>query len=133
MLQSLAFLAAFALSASPPAAPAKPGAASAPAATPAAPVEHPKVMLHTSMGDITIELFPEKAPKTVDNFLQYTRDKFYNGTVFHRVIDGFMIQGGGFTQDLKPKATRPSIPNEAKNGLSNLTGTVAMARTSDPN
>ena len=130
MLQTLVFLAATALSATPPSAPAKPAATPAPAAAPA---EHPKVLVKTSQGDITLELFPEKAPKTVDNFLQYTRDKFYNGTVFHRVIDGFMIQGGGFTQDLKPKPTRPAIPNEAKNGLSNVTGTVAMARTSDPN
>jgi len=133
MLTSLVFLAATALSANPPAAPAKPATTPAPAAAPAAPVEHPKVMLKTSMGDITIELFPEKAPKSVENFLQYTRDKYYNGTVFHRVIDGFMVQGGGFTQELKPKPTRPAIPNEAKNGLSNLTGTVAMARTNDPN
>ena len=136
MLHSLVLLAATALSASPPAAPAKTAATPAPAsaaAQPAEPAVHPKVMLHTSMGDITIELFPEKAPKTVDNFLKYTNDKFYNGTVFHRVIDNFMVQGGGFAADLKPKATRPPIPNEAKNGLSNLNGTVAMARTSDPN
>lgn len=93
---------------------------------------HPQVVLHTSMGDITVELYPDKAPKSVENFLQYTKDGFYNGTVFHRVINGFMIQGGGFTKDLTQKRTRPAIQNEANNGLSNLKGTVAMARTNDP-
>ncbi|UXI70718.1 peptidylprolyl isomerase [Tahibacter amnicola] len=88
--------------------------------------------MHTSMGDITIELFPDKAPKSVENFLQYTKEGFYNGTIFHRVINGFMVQGGGFTKDLTQKRTRPPIHNEANNGLSNLRGTVAMARTGDP-
>ncbi|HSX61190.1 MAG TPA: peptidylprolyl isomerase [Tahibacter sp.] len=89
-------------------------------------------MLHTSMGDITIELYPDKAPKSVENFQQYVKDGFYNGTVFHRVINGFMVQGGGFTKDLTQKRTRPAIQNEANNGLSNVKGTVAMARTNDP-
>ena len=93
----------------------------------------PRVKLTTSAGDIVIELAPDKAPKTVDNFLQYVKDKQYDGTVFHRVIDGFMIQGGGFTPDLKQKPTRAPIPLEARNGLKNTKYTVAMARTSDPN
>jgi peptidyl-prolyl cis-trans isomerase A (cyclophilin A) len=93
----------------------------------------PRVKLTTSAGDIVIELAPDKAPKTVDNFLQYVKDKQYDGTVFHRVIDGFMIQGGGFTPDMKQKPTRAPIPLEAKNGLKNDKYTVAMARTSDPN
>lgn len=93
----------------------------------------PRVKLTTSAGDIVIELAPDKAPKTGDNFLQYVKDKHYDGTVFHRVIDGFMIQGGGFTADLKQKPTRAPIPLEAKNGLKNTKYTVAMARTSDPN
>jgi len=140
MLRALLFASlsglAFGAAAQQPA--AKPAPAAAPAgaaqAIPlAAPVEHPHVTMRTNMGDITIELYPEKAPKTVENFLQYTKDKYYNGTTFHRVIDGFMIQGGGYTQDLKPRPTRAPIPNEANNGLSNLTGTVAMARTGDPN
>ena len=92
-----------------------------------------KVKLATSAGDITVELDREKAPKTVDNFLQYVRAGHYDGTIFHRVIDNFMIQGGGFTPDLKQKQTRASIANEAKNGLSNKRGTLAMARTPDPN
>ncbi len=93
---------------------------------------NPRVLMQTSMGDIVLELYPEKAPKTVANFLQYVDDKFYDNTIFHRVIDGFMIQGGGFTQSMKEKATRPPIVNEADNGLSNTIGTIAMARTSDP-
>jgi len=111
-----------------PAAAAKVAEAPADAAKPA----HPQVVLHTSMGDITVELYPDKAPKSVENFLQYVKDGFYNGTVFHRVINGFMIQGGGFTKDLTQKRTRPAIQNEANNGLSNLKGTVSMARTNDP-
>lgn len=92
-----------------------------------------KVLVKTSLGDMTIELYPDKAPKSVENFLAYVNSGFYDGTIFHRVIDNFMIQGGGFTRDLRQKPTRPAIPNEAKNGVSNLRGTVAMARTGDPN
>jgi peptidyl-prolyl cis-trans isomerase A (cyclophilin A)/peptidyl-prolyl cis-trans isomerase B (cyclophilin B) len=96
----------------------------------------PQVDLRTSAGTIRIELYPSKAPRTVENFLQYVKDGHYNGTVFHRVIDGFMIQGGGFEQSFKQKATRKPIANEAKAGvaagLKNDVGTLAMARTSDP-
>lgn len=92
-----------------------------------------QVRLDTSMGPITLELADKQAPKSVENFLAYVRDGFYNGTVFHRVIDGFMIQGGGFTPDFQQKPTRAPIPNEADNGLKNRRGTVAMARTGDPN
>ena len=92
-----------------------------------------KVLIKTNLGEMTVELYPDKAPKTVENFLAYVNGKFYDGTVFHRVIDNFMIQGGGFTPDLRQKATRPAIANEAKNGLSNTRGTLAMARTGDPN
>ena len=113
-------------------APAPAAAAEAPAAAPAKPAS-PHVLIKTSLGDITVELDAEKAPKSVENFLQYVKDGFYDGTIFHRVIDNFMIQGGGFTPDLRQKPTRPSIPNEAKNGLSNKRGTLAMARTPDPN
>ncbi len=98
-----------------------------------APAANPKVLLHTSMCDITLELYPDKAPKTVENFLQYVKDGFYDGTVFHRVINNFMVQGGGWTKDLQRKRTRAPVRNEANNGLSNLRGTVAMARTADPN
>lgn len=93
----------------------------------------PRVKLATSAGDIVVELAPDKAPKTVENFLQYVRDKHYDGTVFHRVIDGFMIQGGGFTPELKQKPTRAPVPLEASNGLKNDKYTIAMARTSSPN
>jgi peptidyl-prolyl cis-trans isomerase A (cyclophilin A) len=91
-----------------------------------------KVKLSTSMGDIVVQLDAQKAPKTVANFLQYAKAGHYNGTVFHRVIDGFMIQGGGMGADMHEKATRPPIPLEAGNGLSNLRGTIAMARTGMP-
>lgn len=94
--------------------------------------DNPKVKLATSMGDIVVELNPEKAPKTVENFLQYVNDKHYDGTIFHRVMNGFMIQGGGFTPDMKQKPTRAPIPLEAKNGLKNDTYTIAMARTGNP-
>ncbi len=87
------------------------------------------IVLKTSLGDIEIELFEQEAPVTAANFLQYVKDGFYNGTVFHRVIPGFMIQGGGFTADFVQKETRAPITNEATNGLSNRRGTVAMART----
>jgi peptidyl-prolyl cis-trans isomerase A (cyclophilin A) len=93
----------------------------------------PRVKLSTSAGDIVLELAPDKAPKTVENFLQYVKDKHYDGTVFHRVIDGFMVQGGGFTPDMQQKKTRAPVPLEANNGLKNDKYTVAMARTSDPN
>jgi peptidyl-prolyl cis-trans isomerase B (cyclophilin B) len=93
----------------------------------------PRVHLETTLGNIVVELNPSAAPKTVDNFLTYVKDGFYNGTIFHRVIKGFMIQGGGFTADLQQKNTRPPIQNEADNGLKNLRGTIAMARTPDPN
>ncbi len=92
-----------------------------------------KVLIKTSLGDITVELYPDKAPKSVENFLGYVKGGFYDGTVFHRVIEGFMIQGGGFTKDLRQKPTKAPIPIESKNGLSNLRGTVSMARTMDPN
>jgi cyclophilin family peptidyl-prolyl cis-trans isomerase len=92
----------------------------------------PQVELKTSQGTIVIELYPDKAPKSVENFLQYAKDGFYSGTVFHRVIDGFMIQGGGFTPDMKQKEVRSPITNEAKNGLKNEPGTLAMARTREP-
>lgn len=90
------------------------------------------VKLHTTMGDITLELDNEKAPKTVENFLQYVKDGFFDGTIFHRVIDGFMIQGGGFEPDMSQKTTRGMIENEAANGLKNDAYTVAMARTPNP-
>jgi len=106
-------------------------AAEAPAAADAA-VQAPRVALTTNLGRIVIELDPVKAPKSSENFQQYVRDGFYAGTVFHRVIDGFMVQGGGFTADLQLKPTRAAIPNEANNGLSNMRGTVAMARTNEP-
>jgi peptidyl-prolyl cis-trans isomerase A (cyclophilin A) len=93
---------------------------------------NPKVLLHTSEGDITVELFANKAPKSVDNFLQYVKDGFYDGTIFHRVIPKFMAQGGGWTKDLQHKRARAPIHNEANNGVSNMRGTIAMARTGDP-
>jgi peptidyl-prolyl cis-trans isomerase B (cyclophilin B) len=90
------------------------------------------ITLHTSAGDITLQLNDEKAPITAANFMKYVEDGFFDGTIFHRVIDGFMIQGGGFTEDMTQKTPGASIKNEANNGLSNRKGTVAMARTSDP-
>ncbi|MDP3253000.1 MAG: peptidylprolyl isomerase [Hydrogenophaga sp.] len=93
----------------------------------------PKVRVTTSMGEFVLELNPGKAPKTVENFLQYVNDKHYDGTVFHRVISNFMIQGGGFTPDMQQKPTKAPIPLEADNGLKNDRGTVAMARTNNPN
>lgn len=93
---------------------------------------NPLVKVETSQGDIVIELYADKAPKSVANFLQYVDDGFYNGTVFHRIIDGFMIQGGGFDQQYQQKTTRPAVENEADNGLINRRGTIAMARTGDP-
>ncbi|WP_218311449.1 peptidylprolyl isomerase [Alteromonas antoniana] len=90
------------------------------------------VTFKTNYGDFTLELFADKAPATVENFLGYVNDGFYDGTIFHRVIDGFMIQGGGFTEDMDQKATKAPIQNEANNGVSNEAGTIAMARTNDP-
>ena len=99
----------------------------------AAPAFAQKVKLATSMGDIVVELDAAKAPKSVDNFLQYVKAGHYDGTVFHRVIADFMIQGGGMTADLKEKSTRAPIGLESRNGLNNERGTLAMARTNDPN
>ena len=103
-----------------------------------APAAYPKVRLTTSMGDIVMELYPDKAPKTVDNFLQYVRDKHYDGTVFHRVISNFMVQGGGFDGSYRQKPTRAPVAHEGqaaieRGGPRNVIGTVAMARTNDPN
>ena len=113
----------------PPAPPAEePAASTAPAPT----GTNPMVEMRTSLGMMKIELYPDKAPKTAENFLQYAREGFYDGTVFHRVISGFMIQGGGFTPDMSEKETRAPIENEAGNGLKNVRGSIAMARTGDP-
>lgn len=97
-------------------------------AAPGAPV----VLMRTSLGDLGIELYPEEAPETVENFLRYVEDGFYDGTTFHRVVRGFVIQGGGFTPDMTEKQTREPISNEAQNGLRNQRGTLSMARTNDP-
>ena len=94
--------------------------------------QNPKVEMKTSRGTLQIELYADKAPKTVANFLQYVESGQYKGTIFHRVIDGFMIQGGGFDRDMREKKTRDPIQNEAANGLKNTTGTLAMARTPNP-
>lgn len=90
------------------------------------------VTLHTTMGDITLELFADKAPQTVENFLTYVKSGHYDGTVFHRVIDGFMVQGGGYARGMEEKPTNAPVKNEADNGISNEVGTVAMARTMEP-
>ena len=90
------------------------------------------VLVSTSMGDIKIALYEKEAPETVKNFLSYVNDKFYDGTIFHRVIGGFMIQGGGFTPEMQQKPTKEPVKNEAANGLKNEVGTIAMARTQDP-
>ncbi|MGA0290128.1 MAG: peptidylprolyl isomerase [Pseudohongiellaceae bacterium] len=90
------------------------------------------IIFNTNHGPISIELDSEKAPKSAENFLQYAKEGFYNGTIFHRVIDGFMIQGGGFEPGMSQKANHDPIDNEADNGLSNVTGTLAMARTAEP-
>jgi peptidyl-prolyl cis-trans isomerase A (cyclophilin A) len=99
---------------------------------------NPRVKFATTMGDIVVEVYPDKAPKTVDNFLTYVKAKHYDGTIFHRVINGFMIQGGGYTESYNERPTRPPIPHEGatlleKGGPKNAAGTIAMARTSDPN
>lgn len=100
--------------------------------TSTAAANNPKVLMKTTMGDITLELYQDKAPATVKNFLGYVDDKFYDGTIFHRVIKGFMIQGGGHTADMSKKPTKGPIKNEADNGLSNRRGTISMARMPDP-
>jgi peptidyl-prolyl cis-trans isomerase A (cyclophilin A) len=108
--------------------------ANAPAfAQKAAPAAHPIVLIKTTDGNIRVELYPEKAPKTVANFLDYIKSGQYNGTIFHRVIPGFMIQGGGYTTSYAEKPTRAPIPLESQSGLKNALGTISMARTSDPN
>lgn len=99
----------------------------------AATAANPRVEFKTSMGTLVIELYPDKAPVTVDNFLRYVKDGFYGGTVFHRAVPGFVVQGGGFDKDGQQKPTRPPIKNESANGLKNLRGTLSMARTTDPN
>jgi peptidyl-prolyl cis-trans isomerase A (cyclophilin A) len=106
-----------------------------PAATTAIPAaDDPTVVVHTSQGDITMQLFADKSPKSVANFLRYVHEGFYAGTVFHRVIPGYLIQGGLYTKDLQPRRTHSPVPSEAdNNGLSNLRGTVAVARGGDPN
>ncbi|MDR1946270.1 MAG: peptidylprolyl isomerase [Desulfovibrio sp.] len=95
-------------------------------------MDNPLVLLETTTGDILLELFPDKAPATTENFLRYVDDGFYRDTIFHRVLKGFMIQGGGLTLRLEEKQTRPPVVNEAANGLSNTRGSLAMARTADP-
>jgi len=94
--------------------------------------KNPVVRIETSLGTIRVELYPLQAPETVKNFLQYVDDRFYDGLIFHRIIKDFMIQGGGFEPGMKPRKTRPPIKNESANGLSNRRGTIAMARTADP-
>ncbi len=98
----------------------------------AAAADAPHVLLKTSMGEIVLELYPEKAPKSVENFLKYVKSDHYKGTIFHRVIDDFMIQGGGYDKDMTQKPTNAPIENEAKNGLKNEPYTLAMARTASP-
>lgn len=107
------------------------GAGSVPKSEPSNKKENPMVTIKTRMGDITLELYPDKAPITVENFLKYVDEKFYDGTIFHRVIKGFMVQRGGMTANMRKKQTHDSIKNEAENGLTNDRGTVAMARTPD--
>lgn len=135
MFRSLILCSTLVLAAQQP--PAAPAQAPVPVPSPEpAPKARPQVRLDTSYGPIVVELDPEAAPATVANFLQYVKDGFYKGTIFHRVIQGFMIQGGGLTADLVEKPTRPPVTNEApqsfKAGLKNVRGTLAMARTEDP-
>ena len=108
--------------------PAKPAPAPPPAPLEPAP-GNPVVVISTTMGDITVELFKDRAPVSVENFLSYVADGFYPGTIFHRVVRGFVVQGGGYTADMTEKPTRPPVQNEATNGLKNTRGTIAMART----
>lgn len=93
----------------------------------------PKVLFQTTLGEFVVEVYPDKAPKTVENFLRYVSTKQYDGTIFHRVISSFMVQGGGYNVKFEEKITRPSVPLEAQNGLKHELGTIAMARTNDPN
>jgi cyclophilin family peptidyl-prolyl cis-trans isomerase len=132
MLRSLIAVLALALAGPAVAEEAKPApkAEAKPAA--AKPAENPRVLIKTSMGDITVELFQKEAPVSTRNFLTYVDKKFYDGTIFHRVINGFMIQGGGFDKNLRQKGTLDPIENEATNGMKNKRGTLAMARTMDP-
>jgi cyclophilin family peptidyl-prolyl cis-trans isomerase len=135
VFRSLILCSTLALAAQQP--PASPVQAAAPAPTPEpAPKVHPRVRIDTSYGPIVVELDPQAAPATVANFLQYVKDGFYKGTIFHRVIQGFMIQGGGLTESLDEKPTRAAVTNEApqafKAGLKNVRGTLAMARTDNP-
>ena len=130
MKHSFLLFAGLALTAPVMAQDAAPAAAEATAAS--AVSANPRVAFTTNQGRIVAELYADKAPKSVENFIQYVQDGHYNGTIFHRVIDGFMVQGGGYTVDLQLKPTRPAIENEAKNGVSNTRGTLAMARTSEP-
>jgi len=116
----------------PAVAPEPPAKKAAPKKAPPPPPKNPRVVISTSKGDMTLELDPDKAPETVKNFLAYVDEGFYAGTVFHRVIPGFMIQGGGHTADLQKKPTKEPIRNEATNGLKNLRGTISMARTANP-
>ena len=121
-----------------PVAPAVPAKPVAPAAAPAAAASMPMsdmmyVVMKTNKGDVVMELDHKMAPKSVENFMAYVNENYYDGTIFHRVISGFMIQGGGFTSDMKQKSTKAPIVNEGKNGLLNTRGTLAMARTNDPN
>src|SRR5262245_36023030 len=111
---------------------AQAGAPATQTAQPAAAGAGPVVVLETSLGDITIQLKKDKAPISVDNFVKYVNEKHYDGTIFHRVIPDFMIQGGGMDKEMTEKPSRPPIRNEAKNGLRNLRGTIAMARTAAP-
>jgi len=120
---ALALMAALAAQSSPLSSTPQPTAKSMP---------HPVVIIKTSLGTIDVELFADKAPKTVENFLAYVKAGHYDGSVFHRVIAGFMVQGGGFDKAMNKKSTRAPVVNEAGNGLKNLTGTIAMARTADP-
>ena len=96
------------------------------------PLPNPQILIVTNFGEITLRLFRDKAPVTVENFLRYVDDEFYDGTIFHRVIPNFMIQGGGMTPDMQEKPTGDPIPNESRNRLHNIRGSIAMARTSDP-
>lgn len=128
MPSRLSLLLALLLPLSAAAAVVAPAAAPAPADPPAPAPPAPRVLLVTSMGEITLELDAAAAPRTVENFLAYARDGHYNGTVFHRVVPGLLVQAGGFTPDLQPKPSRAPVPNEAANGLSNRRGTVAAAR-----